>query len=192
MGEGTGSKSGNIHTAAEVKKHKKERARQLLAEAHGLAGDTNLSRDGTGKYVCMLCKTKHLSEMSYVKHRDGKKHRARVLKKEGTAKLTVPQYCVRNLVSEGRAGYAITVDYKLGQEMPCHRFVRSLEQNAEEYDERVAYLVMICRPYENIGFKFEDRGVDAASVYEDMDEESGTYTLHFYFSDEGSDRQGKC
>lgn len=185
MGEGAGSKAGNTHTASEIKKHRRERARQLLVEVHGLASDPNLSKDGTGKYVCLLCKTKHLSELSYAKHRDGRKHKAKSAKKEGAMQPATPSYRIRRLASRGRTGYAITISYELGEEMPCHRFVRSLEQSVEEYDEKVGYVVVICRPYENIGFKFASREIDKASVYEDMEEESGTYTLHFYFAEGG-------
>ncbi|CAD26194.1 SPLICEOSOME-ASSOCIATED PROTEIN 62 (SPLICING FACTOR 3A SUBUNIT 2) [Encephalitozoon cuniculi GB-M1] len=184
MGGRGGSKTGNAHTASEIKKHKKERSRQLLLEAYGLMDDPSLSRDSTGKYVCLLCKTKHLTEMSYVKHREGKKHKEASSAKEENQR-SIPSYSVRSLVEGGRRGHGIVVNYELAEEMPQYRFVNSLEQNVEEYDESFRYLVFVCRPYENIGFKFENKEIDELSIYEDVDEETGTYTLHFYFLEAG-------
>ncbi|ADM11183.1 splicing factor 3A subunit 2 [Encephalitozoon intestinalis ATCC 50506] len=175
-----GSSLGSMHTVSEIRKHKRERNRKLLLEIYGLEKDPNLTKDARGRYVCALCKTKHLTEMSYVKHREGKKHREVLSRKEETTRI-IPSFSIRNLVREGKKGYGIAVDYKLAEEMPQHRFVSSLEQGVEEYDECFGYLVFVCQPYENIGFKFENREIDRTSIYEDIDEETGAYMFHFFF-----------
>ncbi|KAG5859308.1 splicing factor 3a subunit 2 [Encephalitozoon hellem] len=175
-----GFKIGNAYTTSEIKKHRKERNKRLLLEVYGLTTDQNLSKDGAGRYICVVCKTKHLTEMSYVRHREGKKHKEKLSGKSET-KSNIPSHSVRCLVEGDKKGYGITIDYKLAKEMPQFRFVSSLEQAVEEYDECSKYLVFICRPYENIGFKFENKEIDKSSIYEDIDDETGAYTLHFYF-----------
>lgn len=175
-----GLRMGNAHTALEIKKHKKERSRKLFLEAYGLTADQNLSKDGVGRYICTICKTKHLTEMSYVKHREGKRHREKLSAKE-EVKHNIPSHNVRRLIKGDGRGYGIVIDYRLAEEMPQYRFVSSLEQAVEDYDERFGYLVFICKPYENVGFKFESKKIDKDSIYEDIDEETGAYTFHFYF-----------
>lgn len=182
---GRGDKSSrNASSVMEVRKHKRELRERLLYEAHNLSHDPNLVKDSTGRYVCVLCRTKHLTELSYVKHREGKRHLRRLSMKEGDgSKVEVPRYQVMSLVRGDSRGYAVVVNYERAEEMPSYRFVSGLEQNVEELSEDFRYLVFVCRPYGNIGFKFENRDVEGDSVYEDIDEESGTYRFHFYFSD---------
>lgn len=170
----------NISRSMRVRKHRKETSAKLLFEAHNLGSDPNLSRDNAGRYMCVLCKTKHLTELSYVRHREGKKHNKRLSKRtDGQCGVEVPQCYVRNILLGDKRGYAVTIDYKLAAEMPAYRFVSSLEQNVESLDEGFRYLVFVCKPYRNIGIKFENRDVDGESVYEDIDEETGIYTFHF-------------
>lgn len=184
MNEKRSHKSG-ISTSAEIRKHKKERNAKLLFEVHGLGNYPNLSKDGTGRYVCVSCKTRHLTELSYVRHREGKKHKIRLLKKEtDESKVVTPQCSVMNLILRDKKGYAINIDYKLAAEMPTYRFVSSLEQNVEGLDDSFRYLVFVCKPYENIGIKFENKDIEDELIYEDINEETGMYRLHFYMNNE--------
>lgn len=169
-------------TRIEIKKYRKERNTELLFEIYNLTNDPNLTKDGTGKYICILCKTKHLTEMSYVKHRDGKKHKRKIfMKEDDKSEIGIPKYHVKNLISGDEKGYGVIIEYKLAKEMPSYRFVNSLEQCVENIDENFKYLVFICKPYENIGFKFENKEIKKNSIYEDIDEETGIYNFHFYF-----------
>ncbi|KAH9411809.1 hypothetical protein HK407_03g05590 [Ordospora pajunii] len=171
-----------IHTGAEIRRHRQERSKKLFFEVHGLDSDENLTRDDTGRYVCATCNTRHSTEMSYVRHREGRKHNARI-NKENTAGIGVPVHEIRCLVQGGRKGYSIVIRYELAEELPQYRFVSSLEQGVEEYDDRYRYIVFVCKPYDNIGFRFENKQTDATLMHQELDEEQGVYAFRFFFDD---------
>jgi splicing factor 3A subunit 2 len=174
MEERAGARS-NISTSVEVRKHNRERARKLLYEAHGLSKDPYLELDASGRLVCKLCKTKHSSEMNYVRHREGKKHKRRVPEESSKA---VPEYEVRNLAREDKKGFAIIAKFPLAKERPTFRFVSSLEQSVEEFNDEFQYVVFMCAPYENIGFRFSSGGV--SDKFAEFDPENRVFTLHFF------------
>lgn len=166
----------NIATGAEIRRHKREKSTQLLFETYGLADDQNLSKDATGKYVCILCRSKHLTEMSYVRHRDGRKHRKKMVAGTGT-EAPIPKHTVRNILVGEQRGYSVEMDFSEAREMPSYRFVSSLEQAVEELNEDAMYLVFICEPHRTVGFKLE--AGSRTVVHESLEEETGMYTLHF-------------
>ena len=166
----------------EIRKHKQERSKKLFLEIHGLDSDVNLIKDDAGRYVCAICNTRHSTEMSYVRHREGKKHNARIIKEDNSG-IDIPVHEVKCLIQGERVGYNIMIKYELAQEFPQYRFVSSLEQGVEEYDDRYRYIVFLCKPYDNIGFRFENRQIDVSLTHQEFDEEQGVYSFRFFFDD---------
>jgi splicing factor 3A subunit 2 len=177
MEERAGARS-NVSTAAEIKRHGRERTRRLLYEAYGLSRDPHLELEANGRLRCRLCKTRHSSELNYVKHREGKKHKRRLPREQRAP--AIPEHETKSIVKGNNAGFAIIIDLPLARERPTFRFVSGLEQNAEEFNDEFQYVVFVCAPYESFGFRIPRARIIDELTFEAFDPEKRIFTLHFF------------
>jgi splicing factor 3A subunit 2 len=82
---------GNVSSAAQTERERKDRLRKLALETIDLGKDPYLVRNHLGSYECKLCLTLHRDEANYLAHTQGKKHQQGLARRAYLDKLKKEQ-----------------------------------------------------------------------------------------------------
>ncbi|TBU04397.1 subunit 2 of splicing factor 3A [Hamiltosporidium tvaerminnensis] len=180
----------NISTKNEELLQKRKRIKKIIEETSSIIKDKYHRINSIGKYECLLCYTLHNTEINYISHCQGTKHQNLLKKQIDTEKIIdlkknklSPKYIIRNIIQENKKGHNIQLEYTQSTEKPVFKFINSLEQKVEKYNKENIYLVILCEPYINVGFKIENKKVDECSIISYFNEFEKHFTIQFLYSE---------
>jgi splicing factor 3A subunit 2 len=99
-------------------------------------------------------------------------------------RLGRPRYAIKSMYDGRHKGYLIVLKYVNVEDRPYHRFVSSLEQSVEELNDDFSYVVFVGSPYDNVGFKIDNKRLRKRGFLEYFDEQTKNYYLQFFLEDE--------
>ncbi|CAM9432965.1 unnamed protein product [Chrysoparadoxa australica] len=207
--EGSKFGGGGVMSQSQANVERKERLRKLALETIDLNKDPYFMKNHLGKYECKLCLTLHNNEGNYLAHTQGKRHQQNLARRaamEAKSTSVAPQPAAvvqtRTVIKIGRPGYKVTKSRDVNTQQrsllfelefpecdddsqPRHRFMSAYEQKVEAPDKNYQYILFACDPYETVGFKIPNLGVDKGEgkFYTNWDRDSKRFTLRLYFTE---------
>ncbi|RVD90835.1 splicing factor 3A subunit 2 [Tubulinosema ratisbonensis] len=93
---------------SQYKTKKLEKQKELLIQEHKLVADKYFTINSNGRYECSLCNTVHTTIESFVRHKNGKKHKEKI--QINLKPLKNLQHFGKKLIKKSQEGFVIEVN----------------------------------------------------------------------------------